>query len=155
MSLKELTMQQHADAERQKFASVLMSGTIAEISYLMYLVNQNECYKALETHSTFDLPNEKLKRSHNIEKDSANKVGPNLWNLINRPKANISGFAYSKALAELGGEWTYEDLSQFLYKPKDYLKGTKMNFSGLKKDEDRANLILFLRNQSDNPVPLP
>ena len=92
---------------------------------------------------------------HNIEKDSANKVGPNLWNLINRPKANISGFAYSKALAELGGEWTYEDLSQFLYKPKDYLKGTKMNFSGLKKDEDRANLILFLRNQSDNPVPLP
>ena len=77
MSLKELTMQQHTDAERQKFASVLMSGTIAEISYLRYLVNQYECYKALETHSTFDLPNEKLKRSHNIQKD-INELKKNL-----------------------------------------------------------------------------
>ena len=69
MSLKELTMQQHSNAERQKFASVLMSGKIPKISYLRYLVNQYACYKALETHSLFNLPNEKLKRSHNIEKD--------------------------------------------------------------------------------------
>ena len=92
---------------------------------------------------------------HNYEKDSANKVGPHLWDLINRPKANVTGFAYSKALAEFGGVWTYEELSAFLYKPKDYIKGTKMNFAGLKKAEDRANLILFMREQSDNPVPLP
>lgn len=92
---------------------------------------------------------------HNYEKDSVNKVGPNLWNIINRPKASIEGFAYSKALAEIGGEWTYEELAEFLYKPKKYVKGTKMNFAGLKKVDDRANLILFLREKSDNPIPLP
>ena len=92
---------------------------------------------------------------HNYEKESANKIGPNLWNLINRPKASLDGFAYSKALKEIGGEWTYEELAEFLYKPKKYAKGTKMNFAGLKKTKDRANLILFLREQSDNPVPLP
>ena len=92
---------------------------------------------------------------HNYQKGSANKVGPNLWNIINRPKASVNGFAYSKALVDIGGEWTYEELSEFLYKPKQYAEGTKMNFSGLKKTEDRANLILFLRDHSDNPVPLP
>ena len=97
----------------------------------------------------------KCSSCHNYNKDSANKVGPNLWNLINRPKASIEGFAYSKALAEYGGEWGYEEIAEFLYKPKKYVKGTKMNFVGLKKVEDRANLILFLRDQSDNPIPLP
>ena len=92
---------------------------------------------------------------HNYEKGSANKVGPHLWNLINRPKANVEGFAYSKALAEYGGEWGYEELAEFLYKPKKYIKGTKMNFAGLKKVEDRANLVLFLREHSDSPIPLP
>ena len=92
---------------------------------------------------------------HNYEKGNANKVGPNLWNIINRPKASVDGFAYSKALLDIGGKWTYEELSEFLYKPKQYVEGTKMNFSGLKKAEDRANLILFLRDHSDNPVPLP
>ena len=97
----------------------------------------------------------KCSACHNYEKDSANKVGPNLWNLINRPKANVEGFAYSKALAEYGGEWGYEELAEFLYKPKKYIKGTKMNFAGLKKVEDRANIVLFLREHSDSPVPLP
>ena len=92
---------------------------------------------------------------HNYEKNSANKVGPNLWNIINRPKASIDGFAYSKVLAGIGGIWTYEELAEFLYKPKKYAKGTKMNFAGLKKAEDRANLIIFLREQSENPIPLP
>ena len=92
---------------------------------------------------------------HNYEKGSANKVGPNLWNIINRPKASMDGFAYSKALTEIGGNWTYENIAEFLYKPKKYAKGTKMNFVGLKKVDDRANLVLFLREQSDNPVSLP
>jgi len=92
---------------------------------------------------------------HNYEKDSANKVGPHLWNLINRPKAGVEGFAYSKALAEYGGVWSYEELAGFLYKPKEYIEGTKMNFAGLKKVQDRADLVLFLREQSDNLVPLP
>ena len=92
---------------------------------------------------------------HNYKKDSKSKIGPNLWNLINRPKANISGFSYSKVLADYGGTWTYEELNGFLYKPKEYVKGTKMNFAGLKNVEDRANLVLWLRQYSDNPVPLP
>jgi len=97
----------------------------------------------------------KCSACHTYNKEGANKVGPNLWNLINSPKANVEGFAYSKELAEFGGQWGYEELAQFLYKPKEYIKGTKMNFGGLKKVQDRANLVLFLREQSDNPVPLP
>ena len=92
---------------------------------------------------------------HTYKKDGASKVGPNLWNIINRPKASADGFAYSNALVQAGGVWSYEEMSNFLYKPKEYIKGTKMNFTGLKKNQDRADLILFLREQSDNPVPLP
>ena len=97
----------------------------------------------------------KCSACHTYKKEGANKVGPNLWNIINSPKAKVEGFAYSKALAEFGGQWGYEEIAQFLYKPKEYIKGTKMNFAGLKKVQDRANLVLFLREQSDNPVPLP
>ena len=92
---------------------------------------------------------------HNYKKDSKSKIGPNLWDIINRPKANSQGFAYSDALAKFGGSWTYEELNNFLYKPKEYIKGTKMNFAGLKNTQDRADIILFLRQQSDNLIPLP
>ena len=92
---------------------------------------------------------------HNYEKGSKAKIGPNLWNIVNRSKADIEGFSYSKALAEFGGTWTYEELNNFLYKPKEYIQDTKMNFIGLKKAEDRADLILWLRELSDNPVSLP
>ena len=92
---------------------------------------------------------------HNYEKGSKSKIGPNLWNIINRIKASSEGFAYSNALVEFGGTWDFEDLNNFLYKPKNYIQGTKMNFPGLKKAQDRADLIMWLRQQSDNPVPLP
>ena len=92
---------------------------------------------------------------HSYKKDSKSKIGPNLWNLINKQKASVSGFAYSKALSDYGGKWTFEELNRFLYKPKEYIKGTKMNFVGLNNIEDRANLILWLRQNSDNPAPLP
>ena len=92
---------------------------------------------------------------HNYKKNSKSKIGPNLWNLINRQKASVSGFTYSKALSDYGGKWTFEELNGFIYKPKEYIQGTKMNFAGLKNVEDRANLILWLRQHSDNPVPLP
>ena len=92
---------------------------------------------------------------HNYEKGGKSKIGPNLWNIVNRVKAGTDGFAYSNALVEFGGNWTYEDLNNFLYKPKAYIEGTKMNFAGLKNAQDRADLIIFLRQQSDNPIPLP
>ena len=92
---------------------------------------------------------------HNYEKDSKSKIGPNLWNIINRPKANVEGFAYSNALVEFGGNWSYEELNNFLYKPKQYIPRTKMNFNGLNKQQDRADLILWLRENSDDLVDLP
>ena len=92
---------------------------------------------------------------HSYKKGGKSKIGPNLWDLINRQKASVSGFAYSKALSDYGGKWTFEELNEFLYKPKEYISGTKMNFAGLKDVEDRADLILWLRQYSDSPVPLP
>ena len=97
----------------------------------------------------------KCSACHSYDKDGANKVGPNLWNLINRPKGSVNTFSYSKSLLEFGGKWTFEELSEFLYKPKQYIEKTKMNFAGLKDVKDRANLILFIREQSDEPVSLP
>ena len=69
MSLKELTMKQHHNAERQKFAGVLMSGKITKDVYMRYLVNQHYCYKVLENHKEFNLPDDRLKRSDKIQKD--------------------------------------------------------------------------------------
>lgn len=92
---------------------------------------------------------------HNYTKDSKSKVGPNLWDIINRTKGNVSGYAYSNALVNHGGKWSYEELNGFLYKPKKYIEGTKMNFAGIKNAQDRADLIFWLRQYSENPVPLP
>jgi cytochrome c len=92
---------------------------------------------------------------HTFEKGGANGLGPNLWNVVGRNKASKSDFAYSDAMSAKGGTWSYEDLNQFLYKPKDYVQGTKMNFPGMKKDGNRADMIAWLRTLSDNPQPLP
>ena len=77
MSLKELTIEQHRNAERQKFASILMSGNISKISYLQYLINQLHCYSVLENHSKFKLPDDRLKREKNIQED-INELNNNL-----------------------------------------------------------------------------
>ncbi len=69
MSLKKLTIQQHTNAERQKFAGILMSGKIPPSIYLRYLVNQHACYSALENHTLFNLPDKGLERSNNIQLD--------------------------------------------------------------------------------------
>ena len=96
----------------------------------------------------------KCSTCHSFESGGANKAGPNLWNLINRKKASKEGFAYSAALVEFGGDWSYSELNKFFLKPKKYIEGTKMNFNGLKKDSDRADLIIWLRSLSDSPAPL-
>jgi len=92
---------------------------------------------------------------HTFDEGGANKVGPNLYNIVNRAVASHEGFGYSGALNELGGEWTFEQLNAFLYKPKDLVPKTKMSFPGLKKVNDRANMIAYLRSLSGSPVPLP
>ena len=92
---------------------------------------------------------------HVFEKGGQNKVGPALWNIVNAGKGQVGGYDYSEALAGFGGAWDYVALNQFFYKPKAYIAGTKMNFAGLKKPADRANLIAYLRSQADQPAALP
>ncbi len=98
---------------------------------------------------------------HSFDKGGRNAVGPNLWNVVAGPKAHAQGFRYSSAMqASAGkggdeGKWTYENLNAFLANPKGYMSGTIMAFAGVRSAQDRANLIAYLRGQSDSPVPLP
>ena len=90
-----------------------------------------------------------------MEKGGANKVGPNLYNVVGSEKGHEPSFAYSDALMSIKEPWDYENLNAFFAKPKDYAPGTKMNFAGLSKVQDRANVIAYLRQFADNPPPIP
>lgn len=93
---------------------------------------------------------------HTVNEGGANKIGPNLWDIVNRSMASTSGFKYSAAFQGMaGGSWTYEKLNAFLSKPKEMVPGTKMQFAGLRKTKDRANLVAYLRSLSGDPAPLP
>ena len=92
---------------------------------------------------------------HSIAQDGGNKIGPKLYNVVGRATGSISDYKYSKALASYGKEWTFEELNGFLIKPASWIKGNKMGFAGLKKDEDRASVILYLNQSSDDPKELP
>ena len=92
---------------------------------------------------------------HTFEKGGPDGTGPNMWNVMNRGIGTHGGFSYSDTLANHGGEWTYAMLNKFLWKPKKVMEGTKMNFIGLKKPEDRADVVAYLRTLEDNPPPLP
>lgn len=83
---------------------------------------------------------------HTFDKGGANRVGPNLWNTFGNKKGHSEGYSYSSAMLEKGGTWTTEDLNQFLFKPKQFVPGTKMTFAGIKKPEDRANVIKWLQS---------
>lgn len=101
----------------------------------------------------------KCQACHSGEKGGPNKVGPDLWDIVDRPVAEHEGFAYSAGMKEFskGGaeKWTYDNLNHFITSPKKFVKGTAMGFAGLPKDEDRANVIAYLRTLSDSPKPLP
>ena len=97
----------------------------------------------------------KCSACHVFDAGGQNKVGPALWNVVNRPLGASEGYAYSDALAGFGGAWDYAALNAFLAKPKGYISGTKMNFAGLKKPQDRANLIAWMRARADSPAALP
>ena len=92
---------------------------------------------------------------HSINQGGGNKIGPKLWNVMFRPVGAVSDYKYSKALSSYGKEWTWEEMNGFLIKPSKWIKGNKMGFAGLKKEEDRASVILYLNENSDNPIPLP
>ena len=92
---------------------------------------------------------------HSINKDGRNKIGPKLYNVVGKATGDTSDYKYSKALISYGKTWTFEELNSFLIKPAKWIKGNKMGFAGLKNDKDRASVILYLNQNSDNPKPLP
>ena len=97
----------------------------------------------------------KCKACHLVDGDAGHKTGPNLWDIVNRQIAGAPGYSYSKALEEKSAEaWDFENLNAFLLKPKTFAKGTKMSFGGLKKEKDRADVIVYLNSLSASPAPL-
>ncbi len=97
----------------------------------------------------------KCKACHSINADGGNKIGPKLWNVMFRPVGSIADYKYSKTLSSYGKEWSWEEMNGFLIKPSKWIKGNKMGFAGLKSEKDRASVILYLNQNSENPKPLP
>ena len=91
---------------------------------------------------------------HSITQEGRNKIGPALWGVLGRQAGSISDYKYSKAMAAYGKTWSFEEMNNFLIKPKDWIKGTKMSFIGLKNAKDRAAVILYMNEKTNNPLPL-
>tara|TARA_B100000035_G_C20957872_1_gene535083 strand:- start:604 stop:1140 length:537 start_codon:yes stop_codon:yes gene_type:complete len=92
---------------------------------------------------------------HSINKGGAHKIGPALYNVVGRKIGGEAEYKYSKALVEYNKEWNFEELNGFLLKPSKWIKGTKMAYAGLRKEEDRASIIKYLNQNSDSPLQLP
>lgn len=96
---------------------------------------------------------------HTINQGGANGTGPNLYNTVGAHKAHMPGFAYSGAMNNAEGSWTYENLDEWIKNPGAYLRGTSMSFAGIRRDNDRAAVIAYLAANTENapafPEPLP
>ena len=90
----------------------------------------------------------KCLQCHTFEKGEPNKIGPNLWNILHSKIGHAADFAYSEALKAVGGNWDAETLNKFIHKPRDFIKGTKMSFAGIKSAKERADLIAYLKTLS-------
>ena len=97
----------------------------------------------------------KCSACHVIASGGKNMIGPNLWGVIGRTAGSISDYKYSKAMVAYAKPWSFEEMNNYLIKPQAYVKGTKMAFAGLRKEKDRASIILYLNSRSDNPKALP
>ena len=97
----------------------------------------------------------KCSACHVIASGGKNMIGPNLWGVIGRQAASVPNYKYSKAMIAYGKEWSFEEMNSYLIKPQAYVKGTKMAFAGLRKEKDRASVILFMNSKSSSPKPLP
>ena len=97
----------------------------------------------------------KCSACHSIKEGGKNNIGPKLWSVMFRPVGSIPDYKYSKALSDYKKNWNWEEMNGFLLKPSSWIKGNKMGFAGLKKDKDRASVILYLNQNSSNPKELP
>ena len=91
---------------------------------------------------------------HSINEGGSNKIGPALWGVLGRSVGSVPDYKYSKAMAAYGKNWSFEEMNGFLLKPKEWIKGTKMSFAGLKKAEDRAAVILYMNENTNSPLQL-
>ena len=91
---------------------------------------------------------------HSISQGGGNKIGPALWGVLGRNAGSVSGYKYSKSMIAHAKPWSFEEMNGFLIKPKDWVKGTKMSFAGVKNAKDRAAVILYMNDNTDSPLPL-
>ena len=91
---------------------------------------------------------------HSIAQGGGNKIGPALWGVLGRQTGSLPDYKYSKAMAAHGKKWSFDEMNNFLIKPKDWIKGTKMSFMGLKNAKERAAVILYMNENTDSPLPL-
>jgi cytochrome c len=92
---------------------------------------------------------------HTFNKGGRNLVGPNLWGVVGRARASEAGFNYSAAMKAKGGNWTIDDLNQFIQAPRATIPGTNMTFAGISRGSERADVLAYLNSLADNPAPLP
>tara|TARA_B100000963_G_scaffold359493_1_gene386974 strand:- start:1283 stop:1828 length:546 start_codon:yes stop_codon:yes gene_type:complete len=116
-----------------------------DISALMAMADINHGEKVFK----------KCSACHSIQAGGGNNIGPALYNVVGRKIASVEDYKYSKALTNYKKNWSFEELNGFLIKPQKWIKGTKMAYAGLRKEKDRASVILFLNKYSDSPLPLP
>ena len=97
----------------------------------------------------------KCEQCHDLSAAATDKIGPALYGVVDRPRASRASFQYSAAMKAKGGNWTYDELFKFLQSPGSYIPGTKMSFAGISKEQDRINLIAYLRSDADTPAAIP